>query len=116
MPFEKGNQLGKGEGRKGYEFEKKQLEKMRELVDKDLKLFEKLYEGKLEKKQIESLQIAQSRILKILDKLHASKQSIGGDEENPLKVVILPEAVSKSFNIYATDGKTEGSNPEQSEI
>jgi len=75
MPFEKGNQLAKnaGGGRKGYEIEKRQLEKMRALVDKDIALLEKLYKGKFKKEDIALLQLTQTRISKYLDKLHASK-------------------------------------------
>ena len=114
MPFEEGNKLSPG--RKGFEFERVQLIKMRSLLDKDLRLLEKLYAGKISKKDLVKLQIAQARMMKILDKLHASKQSIGGDEDNPLRVVVLPEAVAKSFNINATDTETKSSDTEQGEI
>lgn len=114
MPFEEGNKLSPGRG--GYEFERKQLEKMRSLLDKDLRLLDKLYAGKINKNDLAKLQTAQARMLKILDKLHASKQSIGGDEDNPLRVVVLPEAVAKSFNINATDGKTKFGDTEQGKI
>ena len=43
-------------------------------------------------------------------------QTLQGDSENPLRVVILPESVSKSFNIDATDPKTNGGNSQQSEV
>lgn len=114
MPFQEGNKLSPG--RQGYEFERKQLEKMRSLLDADLLLLEKLYAGKIKEKDLNKLQIAQSRMMKILDKLHASKQSIGGDENNQLKVIVIPEAVAKSFNINATDTKTGGGDTEQSKI
>ena len=71
--FQPGNQLAKGYGREGFTFEEAQLNKMRALVDKDLRLLEKLYEGKISEKDLRKLVLAQARILKILDKLHASK-------------------------------------------
>ena len=115
MPFQQGKAT-EGAGRKGYEFEYQQLEKMRELLNKDLRLLDKLYAGKIKEKDLNKLQVAQARMLKILDKLHASKQSLGGDEDNPLRVVVLPEAVSKAFNIDATDKKTNRGDSQRSEV
>ena len=115
MPFQQGKAT-EGAGRKGYEFEYQQLEKMRELLNKDLKLLDKLYAGKIKEKDLSKLQIAQARMLKILDKLHASKQSIGGDEEHPLRVVILPKEVAQSFEINAINPTTIRGDSQQSEV
>lgn len=41
---------------------------------------------------------------------------LGGDEDNPLKVVILPEAVSKAFKINAINPETNRGDNEQGEV
>ena len=76
MPFQKGNKLGKGAGRKGFEIEEKQLDKMKRLLDRDLAIAERLQNSKeLDPTEEKKLLILQSRILKYADKLHATKES-----------------------------------------
>lgn len=74
MPFEEGNQLGRNQGRKGYEIEKAQLDKMRKILDKDLKIIERLQDAEeINPVDEKKLAISQARISKYLDKLHVSK-------------------------------------------
>jgi len=95
MPFEKGNQLAKGEGRKGFEFEEEQLGKMRNIVSADLKILEKIYNGKATEKDFKKLVATQQRINKYLDKLHASKQESSHNIAGELKIVISQESAKK---------------------
>jgi hypothetical protein len=78
MPAPTGNQFAKGRsnggGRKGYEFEKKQLEKMTKILNKGLVLLKKIQGGRANEKEIERFQILERSVLKIMDKLHANKQ------------------------------------------
>ena len=73
MPFEKGNQLAKGYGRKGYEYEREHKEKMGRILSKDLEIVERIQIGKTKPKDKEKLAILKERVLKIMDKLHATK-------------------------------------------
>jgi len=78
MPFTKGHKLSvgnRGGRRKGYEYEKKQLEKMKRIFNQFLKLVDDLY--KQETIPEERLRTLEKKIqvgLKIMDKLHANKQ------------------------------------------
>lgn len=75
MPWEKGKATP-GAGRKGYELEQKQLEKMRRILDKDLKIIERLQDAKkINPVDEKKLQISQVRVSKYLDKLHASRET-----------------------------------------
>lgn len=77
MPFTKGHKLSignKGGGRKGYEFEKSQLERMQKILNRDLKMVEKIQgEDDVDEKTQKKLVLLQSRVLKIIDKLHVTK-------------------------------------------
>ena len=76
MPFEKDNKLAEGHGRKGYEIEQAQLEKMRKILDKDLDIIERIQgQEVINAVDKEKLQISQARIAKYLDKLHVSKSA-----------------------------------------
>ncbi len=95
MPFEKGNQLAKlakNPGRKVYELEQKQLDKMKRLLDKDLLIAEKFQNSKeLSPLEEKKLQILQARILKYADKLHASKTDMELSGEITKKIVSVDE-------------------------
>lgn len=71
MTFTKGNKLSPG--RLGYELEQEQLELMRELASKDLKLVKKIYDGKATERDFKILLSLQTRVVQYLNKLHASK-------------------------------------------
>ncbi len=77
MPFQKGNQLGKlaeNPGRRVYELEQAQLEKMRRILNKDLKMMERLQDAEeLNPLEEKKLAILEGRIKKFADKLHVSK-------------------------------------------
>lgn len=82
MTFQVGNQLHKmgKPGRKGYTIEQAQLDKMRRLLDRDLKIAEELQKSKeIDATSEKKLSILQSRILKYSDKLHASKSDLTTD-------------------------------------
>ena len=77
MPFAKGHtqSIGnKGGGRKGYEYEQKQLKKMKTLLTRLLNLHNKIYSGKATEQEIIRYGILEKFGLKVMDKLHASKQ------------------------------------------
>lgn len=75
MPFQKGKAT-LGAGRKGYEFERQQLERMSAVWNKFLTLLEKAISSRneIDIKVIKKLQLLGPDMRKILDKLHASKQ------------------------------------------
>ena len=92
MPFEEGNKLAKNQGRKGYELEQAQLEKMRKILDKDLKIIERLQDAKeINPVDEKKLAISQSRVSKYLDKLHASKTEMDVNAEITKKIVSVDE-------------------------
>lgn len=76
MPFQKGvgSKIYENVGRKGFELEQEQLEKMRKIVSKDLLVVEKIYDGKAKEIDFKRLQALQVRISKYLDKLHTNRQ------------------------------------------
>lgn len=81
---------------------------MRKIVDKDLKLVEKIYKGKATNKDFKKLAALQVRVSKYLDKLHAGKTDInlGGE----LRIVKAPSEVVDLIN--EPDIKTIGANKE----
>ena len=92
MPFEKGNQLGKNQGRKGYEIEQAQLERMRKILDKDLKIIERFQDSKkINPIDEKKLAVSQTRVSKYLDKLHASKTEMDISGEITKKVISVDE-------------------------
>ena len=90
MPFQKGNKLGKG--RRVYELEQAQLEKMRKILDKDLKIIERIQDAEnINPTDEKKLAISQARVSKYLDKLHASKTEIDGAIEITKKIISVEE-------------------------
>lgn len=84
MPFIKGHKLSignSGGGRKGYEYEKGQLETMNELLSGFLELAVRIKEKRANRKDIEVYCNLEKTVLKIFDKLHASKQESKVDAE-----------------------------------
>ena len=79
MPFALGNQLAKGIGRSGYAIEQKQLEDMRRILGKYLRLVEKVQDEKASTDDYAKITTIGADVRKILDKLHATKTH----EENP---------------------------------
>ena len=84
--FEPGNQTSKGQGRKGYEFEKKQREQMGALLNHLLSLADKIEKGKATPEEIERFKILGQITLKMMDKFHANKSDIKVDFERPLLI------------------------------
>ena len=90
MPFEKGNKLGKG--RMTYTLEQTQLERMRKILDKDMKIIERLQDAEeINPVDREKLAISQARVSKYLDKLHASKSEMDLSGEIIKKVISVDE-------------------------
>ncbi len=74
-------------GRKGYELEQAQLEKMRRILDKDLEIIERLQNAEeINPNDKLKLDISQTRVGKYLDKLHSSKTDV---DQNGLPVQTL---------------------------
>lgn len=89
MPFENGNKLAKGGGRKGYEIEATQLKKMRTLLTRLLNLYNKIYSGKATEEEIKRYGLLEKMGLKVMDKLHATKQHTAlGIDDNLTEVNI----------------------------
>lgn len=93
MPFEKGKAT-EGAGRKGYELEQEQLERMRKILNKDLEIVERIQgQEVINEVDKEKLLISQARISKYLDKLHVSKSATdvtsGGEKINAILVKFL---------------------------
>ncbi len=90
MVAPKGNQFAKGNRggrRKGYEYEKKQLEKMRRLLNSFLKLAEELYKKNIISEK--ELNVMDRKIkvgLRIMDKLHADKKETTLKTEEPILI------------------------------
>lgn len=88
--FQKGNKLGGGA--RTYILEQEQLEKMRKILNKDLKIIARLQDSKkISPIDEKKLAILQSRVSKYLDKLHASKTEMDISGEITSKVVSVDE-------------------------
>lgn len=99
MPFELGNKLAEGQGRKGYEIEEAQKETMRRILDKDLKIIERLQDAEdINPIDKEKLLISQARVGKYLDKLHVSRTATDITTKGE-SINITPEslAVAKKY-------------------
>ena len=95
MPFEIGKATP-GAGRKGYEIEQSQLEKMRAILDKDLRIIERLQDAEeINPVDEKKLAISQGRISKYLDKLHASKESNDVSVSGTLTIQISEDVAKK---------------------
>lgn len=86
MPIDPRLQRG---GRKGYDLEKQQLDLMRKIVSRDLKVVEKIYNGKATEEDFKKLQALQTRVSKYLDKLHATRESQEHSGEINLPIPLL---------------------------
>lgn len=108
MPIDPDDPRFKKGGRKGYEFEKAQLDKMRKILDKDLEIIEKWQDAKkINPTDREKLQISQARVMKIMDKLHASRTALEGSDGNPLIIQISQEIAQKNdINISTVNDST----------
>jgi hypothetical protein len=90
MPWQKGigSRIYKDVGRKGYEVEQAQLEKMKTVLNGVIELSESVInkKKKITKERKEDLRLLLPFANKIMDKLHASKTDIGFDEDKPFLV------------------------------
>ena len=94
MPFQRGNNLGKGQGRKGYEIEKKELKRMSSLFKRYLTLAEKIESGKASDNQKDAFERLKSLVLKIMDKLHANKEHLEHDfGDTPFQQIVIGKLV-----------------------
>lgn len=111
MPFEPGNKLSPG--RKGFELEQEQLEKMRRILDRDLAIMERLQEAEeLNPVDEKKLAISQARVSKYLDKLHASKQSTDITSGGESLVIQISEAIAKKNGINSTTDTNSTGSPQ----
>ena len=117
MTFLPGNQASKGisagkTGRKGYEFEEKQLKRMQKLTNKYLKLLELSFKGKLTPEQGETLKLISKDMRKIVDKLHPNKQVV----ENVGSVDVLHQLTNQQYGriIEVERRRIKESNPSES--
>ena len=94
MPFEKGNKLSPG--RKGYEIESTQLDRMRDLLDKYIGLLETAIEDTEDEKVIKRLQLLGNDMRKILDKLHASRSDVTSQGEKLAPMYLPTELLNKN--------------------
>ena len=88
MPFEKGNKLAKGIGRRGYEYEQAQLKKMSQILNRALVMTEHIQLNKANIREAMAYENSLKLVSKIMDKLHANRQHIemeGG--EIPFKFI-----------------------------
>lgn len=115
MPWQKGigGKIYANTGRKGYEYEKDQLERMKRLLNRYLTLSETVMDStekgiKVRKTQKEAHERLQAFILKISDKLHANKNSI--DLTGSIQIEEIKKNTERVKSIiakYKDDGQTE---------
>ena len=115
MPFQKGHRLSvgnKGGGRKGYEFEKKQMEKMRKILNKALVLTEKILSNKATIKEAMAYENSLRMVLKIMDKIHANKKYLEADisGELPFKIVEIKREEEEKKEEKKDDGDEENTS------
>ena len=90
MPFAIGNKLNVGShrgGRRGYEYEKKQLDSMKKLLNRFIVLADKIYDGKATPQQKDAFERLRPFVMKAMDKIHASKSETKVDVA-PVKIQI----------------------------
>jgi hypothetical protein len=75
----------KGGGRKGYDYEIKELERMKKILASYFNLVEK--KNKLEGLELDRFNRIEKVALKILDKRHANKTDIKLDVEKPIMIL-----------------------------
>ena len=111
MPWEKGHIPFKEGGRKGFELEEAEKEKMNGIVKISLIKLKKIQEGKATKKEIADWQAVSGTVNKILDKFAANKTDVkvSGDEDSPLRLnVDINKILDKSYgdsSQCSSDGK-----------
>lgn len=108
MPFnsENASEYGKKGGRQGFELEQAQLEKMRSILDKDLKIIERLQDAEeINPIDERKLAISQSRVAKYLDKLHIPEVKLNLDLDGGLTKE-EKEGLKKLLNKDEANGKT----------
>lgn len=102
MPFQKGEIHTDG-GRKGYEFERDQLQKMRGMLTKYLVLVEKVLDDKSNNQDYSKLITIGADMRKILDKLHASPQALKVDAEVK-HILYLPSSLINKYGLPQSTG------------
>jgi len=92
MGAEIGNQYAvgnKGGGRKGYEYEQEQINKMGKILNGVLGLADKIQNGKATAEDYKKFQILMKLNLKIMDKLHSTKQTTDMNVSTPDSLIGL---------------------------
>ena len=89
MPFIKGQKPYTQGGRKGYSYERKQLEQMRKIVSKYLDVVERIMDDKPTSTDYGKLSTISIEARKIMDKLHANKEHMEVEGEVlPFTIII----------------------------
>lgn len=83
MPFEKGKATP-GAGRKGFEIEAKEMERMKKILTRYFNLLEK---DKLTEDQYKLFIRLEKAALKIMDKRHASKGEMKVELDKPILII-----------------------------
>ena len=102
----------KGGGRKGYEYEKKQLKKMNIIFNYALRLTDKVMKGKATDKEISDYEHSIKVVLKIMDKLHANSLKIGGQGESGEIVINIDNTLANKYDLtLKAEDNSEGQPP-----
>ena len=87
--FKEGNQVSKGKGRKGYEYEQGQLDEMRKILNRALVMCGRIQLGEAGIKEAMAYENSIRMVLKIMDKLHPNKQEIKAELSGDLPFQII---------------------------
>ena len=102
MTFQEGK-IANPNGRPGYTFEKEQLNKMRELLNKYLEVAERILGDNEKPRDEKKIQVLSADMRKILDKLHASPQALKVDGEIRMPIY-LPSSLMQKHGLPQSTG------------
>ena len=94
MPFQPGNKLAKGQGRPGYMYEVKELNRMKKILASYFTLVEK---KELTEQQTKHLERLEKAALKIMDKRHANKTDVTSDGKQIM--ISIAQEIAEQNNV-----------------